>query len=853
MELLLNRPRLDKLFEKAMTYPVLLVQAGAGWGKTQAAYSFMSGCEAETVWVQLSPEDNLNWRFWEHYAGAIGRYRGDTGRQLAELGFPETIRQFDRYVSLVYEKTEPRKKLVTLFDDFHLIRDPAILLFFRRLLTIPLPHAAITLISRTEPALNLAPLLSRGNLAEITTDELRFNTEETALLFQARQIPLTDAELARISQDTDGWALAVDLVARDMETDQGKGCRPFFSGSVKKIGEDIFNTLEQDRQRFLVKLSLIDYWPLDLLELFPAARPHMEEMAAVSAFVRYDAYMQGYRIHHLFLEFLREKQEKIPREEVREVYSQAAGWCKKNHLRLDAAAYYEQAGDYQGLLQVIDSLPRIPPLRVAAFLLDIVNRAAASPEPSSGGGEDLLFLQYVVRAKLLMCLGRFEESEAQSGEALRRFEPLPAGPLRSRILLGACINMGILQILTCRYTKNYNWQPWFERAYGYYGEYPNAPQKRISQNSLVSYVIQVGYPAGPGELEAAVDTAATAVTFTSAFLNGFLAGAGALAKAELAYYQGDLARAEEFARQAVLQGRENKQYEVENRGLFYLLRLCIHSGNIEESRELRRRLEAQLEIPDYLNRYTIHDIGMGRFYAQIGLTGKIAPWIRNEYEEGDLNALFHNFNVLVRAWCLFAEKDYAAAAAALSREEDRRYLESFLLGKLEITILEAAIRFHQGDEPGALALLKSAWEMAAPNSLEMPFIELGEDMRLLVETALGRIPRQEAGSGEIPRDWLEGIKNQASAYSKKLASVVEQYLMEETEGEKPPVYLTVRERKVLSGLARGLNREDIAREAGLSLNTVKGVIRVIYDKLGAVNRADAVRIALDRKILKSQP
>jgi LuxR family maltose regulon positive regulatory protein len=853
MEILLNRPRVDKLFEKAMTCPVLLVQAGTGWGKTQAAYSFLSAYDAETAWVQLSPEDNLNWRFWEHYAGAIGRYRGDTGRQLMELGFPETMRQFDRYLSLVYEKTEPRKKLITLFDDFHLIRDPAILVFFRRLLAFPPPRAAIILISRTEPALNLAPLLSRGILAEITADDLRFSAEETALLFQARQIPLAEAELTRISQDTGGWALAVDLVARDMEADREKGSRPFSSGSVKKIGKDIFNTLEQDQRHFLIKLSLIDYWPLDLLELFPAARPHVEDIAAVSAFVRYDAYMQGYRIHHLFLEFLREKQGSLPREEVREVYSQAAGWCKKNHLRLDAAAYYEQAGDYRGLLQVIESLPRIPPLRVAAFLLDIVNRAAASPEPPPGGGEDLLFLQYIVRAKLLMCLGRFEESEAQSGEALSRFEPLPPGVFRSRILQGACINMGILNILTCRYTKKYKWQPWFERAYGYYREYPNAPQGQMTQNNLVSYVIQVGYPAEPGELESAVDAAAAAVAFTSTFLNGFLAGADALARAELAYYQGDLARAEQFARQAVLQGREKKQYEVENRGLFYLLRLSIHSGNMGESRELRRRLEAQLEIPDYLNRYTIHDIGMGRFYAQLGLTGKIAPWIRNEGEEGGLNVLFHNFNVLVRARCLFAEEDYAAAAAVLGREEDRRYLESFLLGKLDIAILEAAIRFHQDDEPGALALLESAWNIAAPGSLEMPFVELGEDMRLLAEAALARSPRQEARPGGIPRTWLEDIKNQASAYSKKLASAVEQYRMEETAGEKPPVYLTVRERKVLSGLARGLNREDIARDTGLSLNTIKGVIRAIYGKLGAVNRADAVRIALDRKILKAAP
>jgi LuxR family maltose regulon positive regulatory protein len=410
--------------------------------------------------------------------------------------------------------------------------------------------------------------------------------------------------------------------------------------------------------------------------------------------------------------------------------------------------------------------------------------------------------------------------------------------------------MGVLLLLTCRSTKNYNCRPWFERAYQHSLEVPGIPQRPAGQNNISSYVIQVGYPVEPGELEQSLNTAASVVSFTSVFMNGFLAGADSLARAELAYYQGNLAGAEQFARQAVYQSREKKQYEVENRGLFYLLRLCIHSGNIVESREIRYRLEAQLEIPEYLNRYTIHDIGMGRFYAQLGLTGKIAPWIRNEGEEGDLNVLFHNFNVLVRAWCLFAEKDYAAAAAVLGREEDRRHLESFLLGKLEITILEAAIRFRRGDEEGALELLESAWNIAAPDALDMPFIELGEDMRLLAGEALARGSREGARPGGIPRDWLESIRNRASAYSKKISSLAEQWLRAEQEVQNSAVYLTFRERKVLSGLARGLNREEIARDAGLSLNTVKGVIRVIYGKLGAVNRADAVKLAFDRRILK---
>jgi LuxR family maltose regulon positive regulatory protein len=50
--------------------------------------------------------------------------------------------------------------------------------------------------------------------------------------------------------------------------------------------------------------------------------------------------------------------------------------------------------------------------------------------------------------------------------------------------------------------------------------------------------------------------------------------------------------------------------------------------------------------------------------------------------------------------------------------------------------------------------------------------------------------------------------------------------------------------EVLLGLSQGMTREEIAGLASLSANTVKSITRSVYNKLGAVNRADAVRIAV---------
>ena len=63
-------------------------------------------------------------------------------------------------------------------------------------------------------------------------------------------------------------------------------------------------------------------------------------------------------------------------------------------------------------------------------------------------------------------------------------------------------------------------------------------------------------------------------------------------------------------------------------------------------------------------------------------------------------------------------------------------------------------------------------------------------------------------------------------------------------------FLTERQLNVLSAAARGLQNQDIARMLGVSKDMVKAHMRVIFQKLGAANRAEAVDIAHRNHLLK---
>ena len=65
--------------------------------------------------------------------------------------------------------------------------------------------------------------------------------------------------------------------------------------------------------------------------------------------------------------------------------------------------------------------------------------------------------------------------------------------------------------------------------------------------------------------------------------------------------------------------------------------------------------------------------------------------------------------------------------------------------------------------------------------------------------------------------------------------------------------LTEREREVLALLAAGLSNAEIAQRLTVRISTVKYHLRGIYSKLGAANRAEAVALALENKLIPSQP
>ncbi|MDR0597870.1 MAG: helix-turn-helix transcriptional regulator, partial [Treponema sp.] len=351
-----------------MQNPLVLVVAGAGYGKTYAVYSFVQKYQAPTSWMQFSERDNVTSRFWENFIAGVALSNPKAAARLEKIDFPETERQFERYMIIPLEEVSPNVRTILVYDDCHLVQNPAVLRFLEKSFSAPFPGITSILISRNEPRINTMKFLSKGTLGRIAEEDLRFSREEMTDYFSMQDIKPSPETLSSVYHDTEGWAFAIHLAGLSLKN--ALPGTPYVPQAMKKnifmlIESEVMGAMSGAMQRFLIKMSLIDHLFPELLKDLAGGPELINEMGGIDSFVRFDTYQNQYHIHHLFLDYLKTRQDEIPEDEKKEVWNKTAAWCEANNQKMDAISYYEKAGNYDRLIALCNTLPLMLADRIA--------------------------------------------------------------------------------------------------------------------------------------------------------------------------------------------------------------------------------------------------------------------------------------------------------------------------------------------------------------------------------------------------------------------------------------------------------------------------------------------------------
>jgi len=840
----LTRPRLAKLFDQATQRQLVYVIGGSGYGKTQVVQHYIAQKPDVIVrWMQITENDNISSRYWENMTHAVSMDNPELADKLREVGFPKTLSHFKLFAGIIGRIEHRLSRIFFVYDDFHLLHSKEMLTFIERCVHMRNPNVCIIIISRVEPDINTISLFSKRKASIITAKDLRFTTEEISAFFHHLEIQIPTQALSQLKDTTKGWALAIQMFSSILKRSTN------FNYALDSMKQNILKLLELEAweglsasvQKTMVKMSLLSNLPIIPLQEFSANVQILQNIPDLTAFICFQNFTNNLKIHPLYLEFLQRKQHILSDEEKHETYQLAVQWCSEKGFHLDAIYFLAKTHQYEQMIQALLSYPLRMPHDTSEYLLDILDNLVI--ENAKQSDPHLLFLKHFFTPLLLIGTGKYKEAEEYALAIVEDWKNVKE-PLSAVLLYTAYSNLAYIDMFLSIVTHQYKTVDYLKKSVKYFQQssiLPGETAPAFINADTRSFVCTIGVGASLLDLDTYFKGIENVSELIAQTPFKMYAGYEDLAQCEYAFFNNEFDIARNCAYKAILKAREHNQYSIVAFAENYLLQIAMQEGDITLVKELLKQLHDHLDNQNFSNSQLHHDLYTGFFYAKIGLLEKMPKWLIIDEKEMIQGLHLPVRELIVTVSYYIARKKYHNALAILLASYPRESYERFLFGEIRLTLLTAVARIQTGESKGAMADFEAAYKLSFEGKFELFFIELGKELHPLI-VALLKQP-----DCIIPSGWLKKVDRKASIYAKKTAIIL--HAFQSVDDKKQIVTLSNREYEVLVELYHGLSREEIALSQHLSVNTVKKALQSIYSKLGARNSVDAVRIALEEKII----
>jgi LuxR family transcriptional regulator, maltose regulon positive regulatory protein len=319
-----SRPRLLAGLDRAAAFPLTLLSAGPGAGKTVLLTDWVRGGamldrEGRVAWLTLGPADAEPSRFW----------------RLLE----SSLRDLDG---------------VVIIDGAHLLTHPSILDGLDSLIRGGRPGLRLVLAARSDPLLPLHRYRLAGQMYELRASDLALTPAEITEVLAIRGVTLRTQDFDLLVARTEGWAAGVQLSAMRMEA---TGSPSDFVSELAmdpgSIGEylvnEVLNGQPEPQRRLLIQTSFLDEvtGPLaDTVTGMTGCADMLAGLARENSFViPLDAAQERYRYHQLFAEILRYLLQRNMRPALRGLYERAAAWFEASGDLGNALYWAVRAGN----------------------------------------------------------------------------------------------------------------------------------------------------------------------------------------------------------------------------------------------------------------------------------------------------------------------------------------------------------------------------------------------------------------------------------------------------------------------------------------------------------------------------
>jgi LuxR family maltose regulon positive regulatory protein len=898
-----RRPRLIERLNEGLQRKLTLISAPAGFGKTTLLSDWLAGGAPLAAWLSLDDRDNDLAQFLVYLATAL-RLEAVLGEEiLRALQSSQPPPTEAVLTALLNDLSARGNPVVLVLDDYHVVRATPIDEALAYLIDYLPPHVHLVIATREDPHLPLARLRARNHLIELRSADLRFTASEAAeFLNQGMGLSLSAADIARLSDHTEGWIAGLQLAALSL---QGRQDTPefiqAFAGDhryvVDYLVDEVLARQPEPVRSFLLQTAILDrlHGPLcDAVTGQVGGDGRLEALERGNLFVvPLDDQRRWYRYHHLFAEVLAVRLVAEQPNQVTALHRRASAWYGQHSFPADAIHHALAAGDFAHAADLIElAVPTMHRNKQEAALLDwlkVLPDELIRCRPMLSVGYAWAFL---ASGNLEAADARLRDAEqwlksvpeAKTGERAHapsaemvvvddeEFRRLPATIAVYRAAHAQALGNVAETVHYARRaldlvpeddqlgrgaaTALLGLASWasgdLETAYRTFAEGMASVQVAGNIADVISGTIALAdIRIAQGRLHEALRTYERAVqlaTEQGAPGSAALRGTADLyvGMSELYREQNDQRAATQLLRRSEKLGEHNGLAQNRYRRYVMMAHIREAEGDLDGALELLYEAE-RLYVPDFFPNVRPVAALVARVWVKQGRLGEALGWARERglSAQDDLSYLREFEHItLARVLLMQYEKD----RALLSMHEATGFLERLLQAAeaggrtqsvIENLILLALAQQAQGNIPAALIPLERALTLAEPEGYVRMFVDEGSALSHLVSKAAARGILPDYASRLVA---AFGTEHEHSA-GESLLFANSPTALALTEP------LTQRELDVLRLLKTDLSGPEIADQLVVAPSTIHTHTKSIYNKLNVTNRRAAVKRAAELHLL----
>jgi len=797
--------QLKKQLSKILHYPLTIVEAPSGFGKTTAIHEYMKvnlPSDAHEYWYTCLGDPTV--KMWNGICRLLGYADSEIADQLMKLEFPTTDS-----ISEIAELIREIRCDITMYliiDNYQILDSVAP----KELLSAFAMQgrgSKLHLIFITQQ-LNLQQQTSlRHSLAHIIpASDFFFDKSSTIRLLKLAGIRLTEEELESIHTTTEGWVSALRLQIINY---QKNNCFEYNVDIEHLVEAAIWTKLSSEEKDFLLAVSVLDSFTIRQARRILGGKclpESIETLLASNALIRFYPENDAYIIHSILQGYLRKRFYQYQSENFQNQRLSMAGHsCVDMSDYSSAARFYSKADDFDSFL----SLPlRKDYLSCTSdwFLIDLIVRTLriCPPEtlrryPESAlifAFQLFLFNQYEVFAYLCKIVSSALEQPINLDE-------------KEQIRL-----RGEMQYLLS-FTEYNNIEKMIERHKAAHTLLGGPSRYRFILGNFGSVSVVYMYWSKAGELEREITLMEQNLPRFRILSGGHSTGSDSVMRAEWLLMQGEVDDAEILCHKTIYLAKAEKQICICLCAELVLARIAILRGDSEAYRTATENIQQYAK--GRFGRYTERaaQLCQGFLNLTLGEIHKLAEWLCDLKEiTNNLYPATVPYGQMLYGKFLLLKQRYSELYGISQPILELAKENNYLLPQVYHLLYLAVAKQNSGRQAEAQVLFNQALELALPDKVYLPFAE-HSSLLPLMKTA------RYSGFDKMQIDDILSLYDRQQSGVKKVIKVV-------MAAESP---LTPREREVARLARERLSTKEIAGKLFVSEGTIKSTLKNIYRKL----------------------